>query len=211
MKYLFPSSIRSKLILLAVLAFLPVVLLTVFNAWHQRRLELAGSRERMEKILSFAVLNEEEVIRETDRILAMLAEVPVVRGGGDRAGEFLARILKSNPAYTNIAIAKPDGQVFASAVSTSGPLNFSDRPYFKEVLRNKSFSIGQYIVGRISGKSIVPFCYPMLDGQGKVTAVLVAAMDLSHVRQFEAGINVQTPENSTYVKLDINGAVLSIY
>ena len=60
MKNLFPSSIRSKLILLGVLAFLPVVLLTVFNSWYQRRLEVAEANERMAKILDFAILHEEE-------------------------------------------------------------------------------------------------------------------------------------------------------
>ncbi|MHB8941180.1 MAG: hypothetical protein ACYC7K_07260, partial [Desulfobacteria bacterium] len=85
MKNLFPSSIRSKLILLGVLAFLPVLLLTVFNSWHHRRLEIADARVRMGKILDFAVLHEEEVIRETHRILAMLADVPILLEGGKPA------------------------------------------------------------------------------------------------------------------------------
>ncbi len=211
MKNLFPSSIRSKLLLLAVLAFLPVVLLTVLNSWHQRRLEVAGVKERMEKILDFAVLHEEEIIRDTHRILAMLADVPILPKGGKPASEFLARLLKNSPEYTNFVVCRPDGQVIASAVTFIATSNFSDRPYFQDVLKNKSYSIGQYTVGRITGKPIIVFGYPVLDRQGNVIAVLLAPLDLSRVTRFEAEMGVQAPANSPYVKIDDHGIVLSAY
>ena len=211
MRNLFPSSIRSKLILLGVLAFLPVVLLTVFNSWYQRRLEVAVAKERMVKILDFAILHEEEVIRETHRILATLAEVPIVRKGGNHANEFLARLLRNSPEYVNFGVIRPDGQAISSAVPLKAPLNFSDRPYFQDALKNKSFSIGQYQVGRIVGKPTINFGYPVIDGKGKVAAVVFAALNLSYVSKIEHGIVVQAPSNSTYVTLDQNGAVLTSY
>ena len=211
MKNLYPTNIRSKLILLGVLAFLPVVLLTVFTSWHLRKLEIAEARERMAKILDFAILHEEEVIRETHRILSVLAEVPNLRDGGKPESEILARLLKNSPEYTNFVVCRPDGQVVASAIPLTTAMNFSDRPYFQEVLKSKSFSIGQYTVGRITGKPIVVFGYPVIDRWGNVTAVLLAPLDLSRVTRIEAEINVQTPRNSTYVKLDGNGAVLTSY
>jgi len=207
----FPSSIRSKLILLGVLAFLPVVLMTVFNSWYQRRLEVAEAKERMAKILDFAILHEEDVIRETHQILAMLANIPILHEGGKPAGEFLARLLKNTPQYTNFVVCRPDGQVVASAVPLMTAEDFSDRPYFQDVLKNKSFTIGQYVVGRITGKPIIVFGYPVLDRRGEVTAVLLAPLDLSRVTGFEAEIVVQTPGKSTYVKLDGHGSVLSTY
>ena len=197
MKNFFPSSIRSKLILLAVLAFLPVILLTIFSSWHQRKLEVEGAKGRMEKILSFAILHEEEDILDTHRILAMLAEVPILPEGGKPASEILVRVLKNSPQYTNFVVCRPDGQVIVSAVPFATALNFSDRTYFQDVLKNKSFSIGQYVVGRITGKPIVVFAYPMLDRRGNVTAVLLAPLDLSRRSRFEAEMGVQTPANSS--------------
>ncbi|HSQ15512.1 MAG TPA: HAMP domain-containing protein, partial [Candidatus Binatia bacterium] len=205
----YPSSIRSKLILLGALAFLPVVLLTVFNSWHLRKLEVAEARERVSKILDFAILHEEEAIRDTHWILSVLAEVPNLREGGKPASEFLARLLVNSPEYTNFVVCRPDGQVVASAVPLTTEINFSDRPYFQDVLKSKSFSIGQYTVGRITGKPIIVFGYPVIDRRGNVTSVLLAPLDLSRVTRFETEMDVQTPRNSTYVKLDGNGAVLT--
>ncbi len=207
----FPATVRSKLILLGVSAFLPVVLLMAFNSWYHRKAHVEEASKRMGKILSFAVLHEEETIRETHRILAMLAEVPIVRKGGKHADEYLARLLKASPEYTNLGVVRPDGQVIASAVPQKASLNFSDRPYFQDALKNKSFSIGSYQTGRMSGKPTVPFGYPVFDRKGEVTVVLFAGIDLSKVTKFEAEIDVQTPENSPYVKLDKNGAVLTSY
>ena len=211
MKNLFPSSIRSKLILLGVLALIPVVLLTVINSWVQRRLEVVAANHRMAKILDFAIIHEEDIIRETHQILAMLADVPTLHEGGKPASEILARFLKNSPQYTNFVVCRPDGQVIASAVPLITTLNFSDRPHFRDLIKNKSFTIGQYVVGRITGKPIIVFGYPVLDRQGEVTAVLLAPLDLSHVTKFEAEIDVQAPANSTYVKLDSHGSVLSAY
>jgi len=165
----------------------------------------------MEKILTFAVLHEEETIRETHRILSTLAEIQIVLKGGKHADEYLARLLKASPEYTNFGVVRPDGQVIASAVPQKAPLNFSDRLYFQDVLKNKSFSIGSYQTGRMSGKPTVPFGYPVFDRKGVVTAVLFAGIDLSQVTKLEAEVDIQTPENSPYVKLDKNGAVLTSY
>lgn len=211
MKNLLPSSIRSKLILLGVLAFLPVVLLTGINSWHQRRLEVAEANERMAKILDFAILHEEEVIRGTHRILATLAEVPIIREGGSPASEYLARFRKNSSEYANIGLIRPDGQVIASALPFNKALNLSDRSYFQDAIKGRTLSVGQYQVGRITGTPVINFGYPVMDQQGKLTAVIFAALDLSHVTKFEAEINVQTPANSTYVKLDRHGSVMSAY
>ncbi len=206
-----PSNIRSKLILLGILAFTPVVLLTVFNYLYQRKLEVAEAGERMTKILDFAVLHEEGVLRETHRILATLAEVPVVRKGGDDASAFLARLLNSSPEYANFGVARSDGQVISSAVPLENPVDISDRSYFKDALRTRSLSIGQFQVGRITGTPAANIGYPLLDRQGNVAGVIYASLNLSLVTSFEAAVDVQTPEKSTYVKLDGNGAILASY
>ncbi|MEW6719267.1 MAG: PAS domain S-box protein, partial [Thermodesulfobacteriota bacterium] len=185
--------------------------MTVYNAWYQRKMDVFESRERMEKILAFAVLYEEEVIREVQRDLAMLADVPVVRGGGKPASEILARLLKNSPKYTNFLVCRPDGRVISSALPLRSAVDFSDRPYFQEVLKNKSFTIGQYFVGRITGKPVIPFAWPVLDRRGEVTAVLIIPLDLSLVTEFEAEIDTQIPPSSSYIRLDSRGSVMSAF
>ncbi len=211
MRNILPAGIRSKLILLGTIAFLPVVLLMVFNSWHQRRTEVAEAKARMAQILDLAILHEEEVIQQTHRILATLAEVPIVIKGGDRANEFLARLLKSSPGYSNFGFIRLDGVVISSAIPMDKSVNLSDRAYFQRALKSRSIAAGEYQVGRITKKPGFNFGYPVLDRQGKVTGILFAALDLAHVTEFEAEIDVQIPKKSCYVRLDGNGVVLDSY
>jgi CheY-like chemotaxis protein len=83
------------------------------------------------------------------------------------------RFLKNSPQYANFVVCRPEGRVIASAVPLIAALNFSDRPYFRDLIKNKSFTIGQYVMGRITGKPIIVFGYPVLDRQGKEIAIAV--------------------------------------
>ncbi len=211
MSILVPSSIRSKLVLLGFVASLPVVLLMVVNSWHHRKVDVDRATGRMGNILHLAVLHEEEVIRGTHRLMAALASAPPVREGGRGCSEFLARILANSPEYLNLGTHRPDGQVVCTAVPLKTPVNAYDRPHFQAALRNRTFSMSGYMTGRITGKPIVLFGYPVFDPKGRVSAVLFASMDLSRHTRFEAEIDGQAPGGSVYLKVDDNGTVLSGY
>ena len=211
MRKLFPNSVRSKLVFLDI-----------------SRLPSRGSSDGLQLLVSATDGNrgghrkDEEgppprhdarggCHREAHRLLATLAEVPEVRKGGREANDFLARILKNSPDFTNFGIMRPDGKVVISAVPLKTALNFADQPYFQDLLKKKSFTVGQYVTGRITGKPIIPFGYPLIDRQGRVTAVIFAPLDLSRVTEFDAEITFQTFNDSHVLNLDSNGAVLSSY
>ncbi|MBP2673738.1 MAG: domain S-box [Deltaproteobacteria bacterium] len=211
MRRILPSSIRSKLILLGFLASLPIVLLFLLNSWFQRRAEVENETQRMGNILNFAVLHEEEAIRGTRHLMAAIAETPQVRMEGKPCGEFLARVMEHSPDYLNFGVARPDGQVVCSAVPMKDPLYMNDLEHFQSALWGRSFAMGRHIVGRIVGKHIVPFAYPVFDERGRVSSILFASLDLSVVKKFEGEIDAQTPKDSIYLKIDNEGAVLTSY
>ena len=205
------SSVRTRLILLVFLVFIPIVILTGFHAWEKGRQAVEHATAQAEGIFDFSVINEQKNRLETEEILARLAEVPGVAKGGGECSSYLSNLLKNYPRYINIGVARPDGEMACSAVPFERPLNIADRRFFRSALENRAFSIGQYQVGRITGKPSINFGYPVLDRNGKVSGVIFAAEDLSYVTEFEFNVTAQMPEDSTYVRLDSNGSVLSIY
>jgi PAS domain S-box-containing protein len=199
------------LILLVFLVLVPITILTAFHAWEERRRDVEHATAQAEVIFNFAVINEQKNRLETEEILAGLAKVPGVAKGGGECSSYLSSLLKNYPRYINFGVAQPDGEVVCSAVPFGRPLNIADRPYFRSALENRAFSIGQYQMGRITGKPSINFGYPVLDRNGKVSGVIVAAEDLSYVTEFEVIVTAQMPVTSTYVKLDSHGLVLSSY
>lgn len=102
--------------------------------------------------------------------------MPILRGGGRPASEYLARFLKNSPEYANIGLIRLDGQVIAGVLPFKKSLNLSDRLYFQNAIKTRTLSIGQYQIGRITGTPVINFGYPVIDRQGKLTAVIFAAL-----------------------------------
>jgi PAS domain S-box-containing protein len=205
------SSVRTRVVLLVFLVLVPIVILTGFNAWEQRRRAVEHATAQAEAIFNFAVINEQKNRMETEEVLARLTEVPEVANGGEGCSSYLSSLLKNYPRYMNFGVAQPDGGVICSAVPFGRALNIADRPYFRRALENGSFSTGQYQVGRITGKPSINFGYPVVDRNGRVSGVIFTAVDLSYVTEFEFNVTAQMPVTSTYVKLDSNGSVLNSY
>ena len=84
-----------------------------------------------------------------------------------------------------------------------GPHLFSARS------ETRDFAIGEYQVGRISGKASVNFGYPVLDDAGHVRAVVGAPLDLACSAELanQAGL----PPGSMLTVIDRNGTILSRY
>ena len=91
----------------------------------------------------------------------------------------------------------------------TGPVYVGDRIYFRRALETRDFAIGEYQVGRITGKASVNFGYPVLDDAGHVRAVVVAALDLAWLSELanQAGL----PTGSMLTVIDRNGTILSRY
>jgi len=205
------TSVRTRVILLFLVIIVPLVVLFIFNYRETRRHALAHATHDTARIINFAVIHEEGIVGETKQILAMLANDPAILEGGERANRRLGSIVLSFPQYTNFGVARPDGEVYGSAIPLNAPVNVSDRSYFRDAVEKRTFSVGQYQVGRITGKPAINFGYPILDRDGNVAAVVYAALDLTRVAKFEYEVDDQTPSNSTYVRLDRNGSILASY
>jgi PAS domain S-box-containing protein len=203
------SSVRTRLILLVFLVLVPIIILIGFNTLEQRRWAVERATAHAEIVFNFAVINEQKDRLETEEILSTLAMAQEVAKGEVECSSYLSSIMKNYPRYINFGVAQPDGEVVCSAVPFERRPNIADRSYFRSALENVSFSVGQYQVGRITGKPSINFGYPVLDRNRKVSGVIFTAVDLSHVTEFEFNATAHMPVNSIYERLDSNGSVLS--
>jgi signal transduction histidine kinase len=72
-----------------------------------------------------------------------------------------------------------DGYLVASAMEYDGPLFLGDRPYFRRAIESNSFSVGDYQIGRVTGKPSLNCAFPVQDAKGRLSRVVYAAFDLS--------------------------------
>ena len=206
----FLYAIRTRLLLIVVLAVLPSIILTVVNSSEARRTAVKNVRDDLQNLTLILTEEEKNVFEDENRFLASLSSFPEIRSGDATAcSQRLAAILEANPNHLNLGVIDKNGLVFCSGIPSANPVDASDRPYFQHALENKVFSVGEYQIGRITGKASINFGQPIFDDRGNVARVVFAAMDLSYLNRMIQ--ETLLPEGATVTMLDRNGVILSRY
>jgi len=205
------SGLRFRLVLLVVLASLPPVLLTLHIARQERQRQTAALRQRSHDIIQLAARQEDEMIAGTRQLLRAVAESSQVQSARWGNATKLLRSLFDCPRYANLGVIKTNGDVVASAVPLAGAVNLADRSFFQRALSTGGLSIGNYQVGRITGKPSINLGYPVFDPSGQAQAVVFAALDLDWLNRSDYALQIQLPQGATWTKIDGNGTILVRY
>ncbi len=202
------SSLRTRLLLLAVIAVVPALALIISAGLEQRR-HAATDAQRESLMLARSTAAEygrdSEGIRQ---LLIGLAQAPFVWSPKPgRCDSFFADLLKRFPSYANVALAGLDGNVVCSGLPFPRPVNIKDRTFFQKAVQTRDFAVGEYQIGRITGRAELNFGYPVLNAGGDIRAVVFAALDLN--RLIRVAAEAYLPAGSTVTLLDGSGKVLA--
>jgi two-component system cell cycle sensor histidine kinase/response regulator CckA len=201
-------ALRSRLVILVLLAVLPATVVLVRTVRSERALLDAAALNTA----LFAVRQTAQIqtvtLSEAKGLLVALAHLPAVLAqDGPVCESVVAGIRGHNPGYANIGAVTPDGAIFCSAVPLPGPVDVSDRAYIKDAVTHGTFSIGEYQVGRVSGRASVNIGYPAVDEAGVLRAVVYVALDLETLgRSMSRSL---LPIGAVFTVLDRNGVVLA--
>ncbi len=206
----FLSGLRGRLLLLVFLAVLPAFGLTWYtgNENRQRQREaVAADTVALARILAN---DQERAIEGTRQILSELAAVPEARGGDpQRLRTFFVVLKKLYPGYSSFSLLDPSGNILMSLPAPDRPVNFSDRPWFQSAVNRRTFVVGDYQVGQLTGKRVIVAAWPVLDDGGRVVSVLAAGLDVTWLNQIAA--TAQLPPGAELVLVDRRGVVLARY
>ncbi len=206
----FFSTLHARLLLIVLLATIPVIGLTFYSAIEERDQEAAGIQETALRLARLAASSQERLIESTHQLLIALSKIPAIRERDtESCSQLFAEILVHYPSYTTISAFDPEGNLFCSAVASEHSVNISDRPYFQRLIQNRDFVVGDYQVGRITGKPEVVLAYPIRDASDSLLSIIIAPLNLDMLGQSAAMASL--PEGATISVLDRKGTVLARY
>ncbi|MHB8534555.1 MAG: bifunctional diguanylate cyclase/phosphodiesterase [Sulfuricaulis sp.] len=201
------TGLRARLVALALLAATPVLALIIYSTINMRAQTETDALNRVRQVVNVVAENQKHLIQETHQLLSILARVPQIsHGNAAICGHFLSQLLKHYPQYTNLGVATGDGMVFCSALPIKAPIDISDRLYYQRALAHRALGVGEYQIGRISGKSAINLAYPVFDRSNQVRVLVFAAIDLAWLNRF--AVEAQLPEDSTLTIIDHKGTIL---
>ncbi len=203
-------SLRLRLIQLVLLALLPALGLIIYGAREQRQNATSNAETEALRLARILAASHQGLIDSTGHLLAALARIPEIRNG-ERAGciALLAGLMREYPLYSNLAFADIKGEVFCQGLLATKSTNIFDRAYFQRAIKEQNLSLGDYQIGRATGKATLNLGYPILDRGGTATGVVFAAIDLAWFNQIVAA--AELPKNSTLTLYDRHGTVLARY
>ena len=202
------ANFRHRLLLLVLLAVLPALGLMLYTADEQRRLAASNAQEEALRFVRLASNNHEHLIKETEQLLSVMAQLPEVRDESyDSCSELFSRLQKQYPLYTCFGIIKPDGKLQCVVPTTSEQINLFDRPYFQSVIKTHDFAVGDLRISRVTDKASIHFAYPVMNEFGQVKSVLFAELNMDWLNKL--AVKVALPPGVTLTVIDRNGTVLS--
>ena len=201
------NSLRSRLMLLVLLAITPIAVVTVLGGLREREAAIRASEENLKRLTALAAANEAQSIDRARQILVDLVSVPDLMGDTAGCNALLANVLDRNEGYVNFGLIQLDGEVTCSAVPMLHPVNLGDRSHFKRAIAERRFIASDYVFGRVIRKHTINLTYPVIDRSGDVVAVVFAAMDLAGLDTFVNDISM--PPGSILETADASGNLIS--
>lgn len=210
MKKLVFSDLRLRLALLVLLAVTPALALIFYAAEEQRQSSSLEAQQSAQRLARLVAANQEVLIAGTRQLLTAVAEVPVVRAGDAEAcSAFLQQVYGKYPYYTNLAVADINGWLICSAVPVNERVNVADRSYFRRTVARQDLALGDYQVGRVTGRATINIGYPLRDRRGDMAGVLIAGIDLTWLSRIAA--QTRLPEGATVTLIDNEGGIFVRY
>ena len=192
-------SIRTQMLVAALLTLLPMMALAVYQVHG----ETVQARRNVEQVAtSIARLNAGEISRilqVTEVFLEKMSEKPDIRAlDASRCGHWFDHFPDIYPHHSNLLTKDLAGNPVCSALPIPSGAKINLMYYLDEVRHANGFAIGTPIRGPLSKRWVVPLDFPIRDGTGIIIGTVSAPLDLLNFNPFVgSGAFDGLPEGTT--------------
>lgn len=200
---------RSLLLLLVALSVLPALVLAVLNYQEDRQLATEAVRQELATVAQVAQVGQEAVVGGVRNMLETVASGPSVRRTDLRnlCYEFLGNIVRQSADFANLGFANRDGLVECMGRRSEVPVHVRDRDYFHLVMTTPRFTVGSFILGRVSRAPSLGFGMPVYDDSAQLLGVAFAAVDVRRLAHAFQQLDLRPDLHVTL--LDRHGVLLA--
>jgi len=197
------KSIKSQLLILIFAAALPALGIIIYSNYERQHNDTNMAKGAAMSMMQGLANDHENDVEVTGRLLMTLAKLPALKNRNAAAcTELFRELLKENTQYANIYAADHDGMMFANTLPFDN-ISLEQKKYFQDTVQTKAFSAGEYTIGQVSRRALLPFAYPVMDSSDRVTGVVAINLDLDkYGRNF--GAITQFLKGATLNLLDRN-------
>jgi signal transduction histidine kinase/ActR/RegA family two-component response regulator/HAMP domain-containing protein len=160
------------------------------------------------RLLDLVTDAEQRIADGSALVLTTISADPAVQDRNPAVCQrLLEKFVAAAPRYGFAALIAPDGHMVCGSGTGEPGINAWDRPYFQRAMETGAFSVGDYAIGRGTGKPSLHFAQPVRDANGAITGVVMASLSLAWLQTQLEGFAL--PEGTIAAIADRNGIVLA--
>lgn len=208
-------SLRSKLCIAVVAAFLPALALAAWDAQDGLRKIESRRAAAVELTAELALARHRAMIAGTQRLLSAACSDTAVAGSASSESApaevaaceaYLGGILKLFPSdYSAALVTDSKGIARCSTAPGAVGTDFADRAVFGQVRDTRTYAVGGPIVSRMTGVAAIPAALPILrDGDFRG----MCAIGISLERFADSVASIPAEEGATVALIDRSGISL---
>ncbi|MCV2348699.1 PAS domain S-box protein [Paucibacter sp. Y2R2-4] len=200
-------SIRQRIFLLALVAFLPAALLLVGTLLADLQRSEAAAQDRLRLMADDVAGGLENTLQRAQAQLTRIAARPQVRAlDPTNCDPVIANYAQINTEFSTLVVRDLEGQVVCSYLPRAAPsLPQANAAWFKEALAKDGFAMSGAVLGQISGRWISSLSMPIYGDSGKRAGLLRIALDLLQVNE---ELMAGQPRHALITVVDQKGKVL---
>jgi|GEM_PF-4774284 len=203
------KSLRTRLIILIILAVIPALIHIFYTSHEERQRRESDINKELMSTAKLAAHSLDHLFSGSRQLLVSIAALGAVRNhDADPCNAYFSSIRKDLPMYASLSAVKPNGDVFCSAHTAALKINVADRPYFQAAVRKRGYVVGEYLISRTSNKPAITVALPVLDGKKQVRSVVFASIDLDWIMEDMKKIQISQEYEAILTIVDRNLTIL---
>jgi PAS domain S-box-containing protein len=201
--------LRAALTLLVLIAIAPVFGVVVQASLAEQDARLLRAEASLKSLVELSAAQQEGLIEGARQMLTAIASAPpIYDDDADACIKYMAKLRLRYPRYGNFGLLDLDGRMTCRGAPGRNPIVADDRLYFRAAVESGRFAVGEFQIGRATGKPALNFGMPVYrDDSHALRGVLFASLDLEQA-DTKLGKIAMSPEVSLFVT-DARGLVLA--
>jgi signal transduction histidine kinase/HAMP domain-containing protein len=203
-------TLLSRLFVLVAVALLPAIAIQMYNEFDLRRARQVEVQNQALSLARLAAAEQQQIVQGIRQALIALSELPAIKARDSQGcNAYLSKIKQRYPGFITFIVVDMNGSSFCDATSDHKPSTAAGRAYFANVLKTGEFTVGEFSIGRLTGRNVIQFALPFYGDDGRMGGVIMAVLSLDwladHIAQKGA------PAGTALAITDRNGTYLARY
>ncbi len=205
-------SLRTKLTVAVIVAVLPALALSAWQAVDRQRNADLRKSEAIAATAELAAARYRTLIEGSRRLLEAVCAEDAVRQSANpdappaeinRCEAYLTNVLGKFPReYSSALVTDAEGVARCATLPTAVGVGFSDRDIFRLVRDTKAFALGAQVASRVAPHTVIPVALPILQDGGFRG---MCAVDISLTTIGDLVTPARTAEHAAVALVDRNG------